>query len=268
MATQLESTQCPVQIRTEFTAGRSRRCRRRSDYHRAVDRQSSVPVGHQVPQPAADPVGAPRECRRPYSRRNPPGRVLTGLDGHRVRGLGVPIGRQGMHDQPGPPNATSPGKPPSRTLTAGESAAAGSTASRRSGRQLGATLARQAPSIAQPARLRIRSRNPSVFAQQQLLGSKVRFLAHGRSRGFSQRGFQQVSVSRLRCALAGVARRRRPPQQETLQKHTIRPASPNKGARPCRSAISLPPGDSCPDELLWQAATLVSVALLLWRGGT
>jgi hypothetical protein len=92
-----------------------------------MGRQSSEAVGDQVPQSAADPVAHHGIAHGLTDDEAHPGGVLTRLDGHRGLVLGMPIGRQGpvgsqgMNNQPGPPDTTSPANHRPELLTAGES---------------------------------------------------------------------------------------------------------------------------------------------------
>ena len=68
-----------------------------------------------------------------------------------------------------------PGQPPTKGASAKLALTSAATALPRSTRP----LARRAVMIARPARVRIRSRNPCVFARRRLFGWKVRLLTRG-----------------------------------------------------------------------------------------
>ena len=111
-----------VQVDTEVRARGSGSRRQRSDHQRAADGQSSEPVPHQVPQPAADPVPDHGIADRLTHDKTHPGRLLP-IPGGRdpVRFSWVGNGRhQGVHHQPGPTSTTSPANHRPELLATGE----------------------------------------------------------------------------------------------------------------------------------------------------
>ncbi len=233
-----------------------------------MGRQSSEPVGHQVPQAAADPVTQHGIAHCLTHDETHPSGVLTRLDGHRVLVLGIPIDRQGMDNQPGAPDATSPANHRPELLATGESGRRGEH-----GVAVIRPTARSDPCAAE------RPGSPDRRGYASAAGTRGSWHDGGCwagrcacpcSRcGLQASHYKQVStVSWQPRGAGGVhdkgTRRKR---ETTSRVRTDDRPHQIGGTRPCRSAIRLPPGDTCPDELLWQAATLVSVPLLLWARG-
>jgi hypothetical protein len=110
------------------------------------------------------PDCAPQPDRRTAPPRNPP--FAPGPSRHRCAGAAprrpVPLGGHGA--------------PPERTRRGGASGSGPPTRGRGQAVSFSRPLARRALTIARPARVRIRSRNPCVFARRRLFGWKVRLV--------------------------------------------------------------------------------------------
>jgi hypothetical protein len=124
---------------------------------------------------AAGPGYAPPRCPRRGSRRIPRGPARPGRDAA-AGGPSAATGRTGH--RPGPPRRTPPAAASSPlreapAVTAANAGCAGQTLTR------ARPLRRRAARTARPALVRMRSRNPCVFARRRLFGWNVRLLTEG-----------------------------------------------------------------------------------------
>ncbi len=104
---QLEPPDSRIEILSEIRARRSGGRRKRPHDQRAAGSESSEPVGHQMAQPAGDPVADHRVAHcLAYNEANPDGRARPGQ-----RGLSCRLhALHRVHDEPGSPSApTVPG---------------------------------------------------------------------------------------------------------------------------------------------------------------
>ena len=158
------------QVPGQFDAAGGRRGRQRPDHHIGAGGQSPpTPAG-----PAAAAAGSPdagrRSCRPCRTRRNP------------ARGACCPPGAQQVHHQmtgAGAASGTDHRGEIIRCVQATTSGKHGVRDRADQGRQADSSsrpLRRRAARMARPARVRIRSRNPWVFARRRLFGWKVRLL--------------------------------------------------------------------------------------------
>ena len=174
---------------------------------------------------------------------------------------------QGMDNQPGPPDTTSPADHRPELLATGESGRRG---------EHGVAVIR--PTARSDPCADGRTGSPGQRGYASAAGTRGSWHDGGCwagrcacpcSRSVSRLLYIQVgSVSWHDASRRASARQRHPPQtgDPSRVRTNDRPHQIG-GTRPCRSAIRLPPGDTCPDELLWHGATLVSVPLLLWARG-
>lgn len=187
-----------VQVCTQFGARRGGRRGQSPDDDVAARRKSDHPVPHQVPKTAChlvthdraadgltDDETHPGDTHVPGGRRRGRSALcrIGRADRRNVVGSPMPRGRlgrrasteEGMDDQPASPCSATPTDHQSEVLAVGQPVgrgqhgAAGGQADSRA-----RPLRRRAATIARPARVRIRSRNPWVLARRRLLGWKVR----------------------------------------------------------------------------------------------
>jgi hypothetical protein len=268
---QLQSTQRPVQVRSELTAGRVGRCRQRPHNQRATGRQSSETVGHEMSQPAAHPVADHRVPDRLTHDEAHPGGRLTGPGGRRhLRRLGA----QGMQDQPGPPSSTSPADHRPELPATGESGGRG---------EHGAALLR--PTARRGPCAGVRTGWPGRRGYASGAGTRGSCSDAGCwagrcacpcSRSISRllhyHYWNYRSVSRLLAA--STLRAECTPRAPAAKGGQLRGYAPTGGLTKSGVAGQVVQRDIAPlailarTEGLWPAATLVSVPLLLWRGGT
>jgi hypothetical protein len=174
-----------------------------------------------------------------------------------------------MHDQPGSPSSTSPADHRPELLAVRESGRRGEHGVARSGRQLGTVLAptggqdRPASAGPHPQAESMGLRAATVVGLEGALA-----LAHGRSPGFSLH-------NRSRCCLPATSTEQakctpKAPGANGRHVEGTHPGRPHQigGTGAGRSARRPTGRDTGPEGGLWQAVPLVSVPLLLWRGGS
>jgi hypothetical protein len=207
---------------------------------------------HRVAHRLADHEPAPGNRARVGHDRIDPDRI-----DHGRAEAGDLLGRDGVHDEPGAPNAASlPGHEP-KVVATGQSTGRGEQAQ---ADRLLRPLRRRAARIARPARVRMRRRNPWVRARRRLFGWKVRLLT-AESPG--------TGSSKYVCPRRGLPARRTHPQL-TGDLHRVRTPAP---ANAPGGALDPPDDtprtlDACfPDMPCGMAWRLLACVLLVGQSG-